>query len=399
MSLISASADPFEYLYPRKNLPFMYDKGMKYFSKYWIVASLLALLFLFVNEPSQAQGQVKDKLVNLYLWNDYIDPKVLDDFTKETGIKVIYDSYENTERVETKMLSGKSGYDVVLTSAPVLHRLISSGAFMPLDRAKLPNHKNLRSDILDRMKLIDPDNIQAVPYLWGTIGLGVNVTAIKKRLGNDFPQSWDLLLDPKLSSKLKDCAIHLMDSPDELYPNILRALKLDPNSRKIDDLQKVSDALFRVRSNVTKFDGADSINGLASGSICLGIGPSSDIAIARQRTQMAGGNLEVTYILPREGASIWVDSFSIPRDAPNSDNAHAFINYLLRPDVAAANSNLLNLSHAVANAERWTKPENVKNQHLFPNAEMMQKLFLTTPWDERTGRLVARQWQRVKTGK
>jgi putrescine transport system substrate-binding protein len=364
-----------------------------------IILSFLGTLFLLINGSASAQGQTKEKLINLFLWNDYIDPKVLDDFTKETGIRVIYDSYENMGSVERKMLSQNSGYDVVLTSASLLQRLASANAFMPLDRTRLSNHKNLKSDILDRMKLIDPDNKHAIPYLWGTVGLGLNIIKVKERLGNDFPQSWDLLLDPKLSSKLKDCAIHILDSADDVFPNILRAIKLDPNSKKPEDLQKAGDALFRIRSNVTKFDNTDAINGLANGSVCLSIGSSSDISLAKQRAKKAGNAFEIGYMIPREGALIWVDSFVIPKDAPNAENTHVFLNYMLRPDIAAANSNLLDMAHANAAALPFTKSENVNNPYLFPGNEMMQKLFLTTPWDERTQRLAARMWQRAKTGK
>jgi putrescine transport system substrate-binding protein len=372
---------------------------MKKFHHSRIISSCFLALLLFQIGPALAQGQIKEKLVNLYFWNDYIDPKVLDDFTKETGIRVVYDSYENMEIVETKMLGRNSGYDVVLTSTPLLQRLGANNIFMSLDRAKLPNHKSLKGNILDRMKLIDPENKQAIPYLWGTIGLGLNVTKIKERLGNDFPQSWDLLLDPKLSSKLKDCAIHVMDSANDIFPNILRAIKLDPNSKKPEDLQKAGDALFRIRGNVTKFDNLEAINGLANGSVCLSISPSSDMSLAKQRAKKAGHNFEIGYIIPREGALIWVDSLAIPKDAPNVDNAHVFINYLLRPDVAAANSNFLDLAHANSAAGVFTKQENINNPHLFPGNEMMQRLFITTAWDDRAQRLAARMWQRVKTGK
>jgi putrescine transport system substrate-binding protein len=372
---------------------------MKKYRSSRIIASLCLALLPLLNEYAFAQGKLKEKLINLYLWNDYIDPKVLDDFTKETGIRVVYDSYENTERVEAKMLGQNSGYDIVLSSAPLLQRFATSNIFIPLDRAKLSNHKNLKGDILDRMKLIDPENKHAIPYLWGTIGLGLNITKIKERLGNDFPQSWDLLLDQKLASKLKDCTIHIMDSPNDIFPNILRAIKLDPNSKKPEDLQKAGDALFRIRGNVTRFDNVEAINGLANGSVCLSIGPSSDMSLAKQRAKKAGHNFEISSIIPREGALIWADSLAIPKDAPNVENAHVFLNYMLRPDVAAANSNFLDLAHANAAAGVFTKPENMNNPHLFPGNEIMQRLFITTPWDERIQRLAARMWQRVKTGK
>ncbi len=200
--------------------------------------AIAALAFSTVTAPVAAYAQ--EKVVNVYNWNDYIDPKVLEDFTKETGIKVVYDTYDNNEIVETKMLAGKSGYDIVVPSAPFLQRMVAAGVFQPLDLSKLPNHKNLWPEIMDRLKLYDPGNRHAVPYLWGTIGLGVNVAKVKERLGGDIPRSWNLLLDPKNAAKLKDCGIHVLDGPEDVLPNMLRAIKLDPNSKKVEDIQKLA---------------------------------------------------------------------------------------------------------------------------------------------------------------
>jgi putrescine transport system substrate-binding protein len=342
---------------------------------------------------------VREKVVNVYNWNDYIDPKVLEDFTKETGIKVIYDTYDNNEIVETKMLAGKSGYDIVVPSAPFLQRLVAADVFLPLDRTKLTNHKNLWPEIMERLKTYDPENRYAVPYLWGTIGLGVNVAKVKARLGNEIPQSWDLLLDPKNASKLKDCGIHVLDGPEDVLPNVLRALKLDPNSKNLTDIQKAGDAVFRIRENVQKFHSSEYINGLAGGDICLALGFSGDILQARKRAREAGNAVEIEYIIPKEGAQMWFDSLAIPKDAPNPENALTLINYLLRPDVAAANSNLVEYANANTPSRGLIKSEVLNNPGIYPNEEVMKRLFTNTAFDERLQRNVTRIWTRVKTGK
>jgi putrescine transport system substrate-binding protein len=357
----------------------------------------LAIIPILLGNLTPAIAQ--NKTVNVYAWSDYIDPKVLDDFTKETGIKVIYDTFDSIDRVETTLLAGKSGYDIVLPSAPLLQRLLTAGVFMPLDRGKLSNHGNLWPEIMERLKSYDADNKHAVPYLWGTLGLGVNITKVKTLLGNDIPQSWELLLDPKIASKLKECSIHILDSPEDVLPNVLRALKLDPNSKNPGDLQKASDALFRIRNTVAKFHSSDYINGLASGDICLALGFSGDILQARKRAKEAANTVEIDFIIPKEGALMWIDSLAIPKDAPNADNALTFINYLLRPDVAAANSNLTEYANGNSASKRQIKAEVLNNPGLYPNAEVMKRLFTTTAFDERVKQNVNRIWTRVKTGK
>jgi putrescine transport system substrate-binding protein len=346
-----------------------------------------------------ATGHAQEKVVNVYNWNDYIDPRVLEDFTKETGIKVIYDTYDNNEIVETKMLAGKSGYDIVVPSAPFLQRMVAAGVFMPLDLSKLSNHKNLWPEIMERLKTYDPGNKFAVPYLWGTVGIGVNVAKVKERLSGAILPSWELLLDPKLSGRLKDCGIHVLDGPEDVLPNVLRALKLDPNSKKAEDLQKAGDAIFRVRGNVRKFHSSEYINALAGGDICMALGFSGDILQARKRAKEAGNGVEIDYIIPLEGAQMWFDSLVIPKDAPNPENAHVLINYLLRPDVAAANSNLVEYANANPLSRAQIKPEVLNNPGVYPNEEVMKRLFTNTAYDERLQRTVTRLWTRVKTGR
>ncbi len=237
----------------------------------------------------------QEKVVNVYNWNDYIDPKMLEEFTRETGIRVVYDTYDNNEIVETKMLAGRSGYDIVVPSAPFLQRMVAAGVFMPLDRAKVPNASGLWPDIMQRLTTYDPGNRHAIPYLWGTIGLGINIAKVRERLGADFPRSWQLLLDPKFSSRLKDCGIHVLDGPEDVLPNVLRALNLDPNSKNANDITRAGDALFRIRDNVRKFHSSEYINALAGGDICMALGFSGDILQARKRAKEAANGIEIEY--------------------------------------------------------------------------------------------------------
>jgi putrescine transport system substrate-binding protein len=348
---------------------------------------------------SATAALAQEKVVNVYNWNDYIDPKVLEDFTKETGIKVIYDTYDNNEIVETKMLAGKSGYDIVVPSAPFLQRMVAAGVFQPLDLSKLSNHRNLWPEIMERLKTYDPGNRHAVPYLWGTIGLGVNVAKVKERLGGTIPQSWDMLFDPKVAPKLKDCGIHVLDGPEDVLPNVLRYLKLDPNSKRAEDLTRAGDTVFRIRDNVRKFHSSEYINGLAGGDICMALGFSGDILQARKRAKEAGNGVEIDYIIPKEGAQMWFDSMVIPKDAPNAANAYALIDYLLRPDVAAANSNLVEYANANVPSKPLIKPEVRDNPSVYPTEEVMKRLFTNTAFDERLQRTVTRIWTRVKTGR
>jgi putrescine transport system substrate-binding protein len=358
-----------------------------------VAAAVLALAAAL--NPAAAD----DRVVNVYNWNDYVDPKVLEDFTRETGIKVVYDTYDNNEIVETKMLAGKSGYDIVVPTAPFLQRMVAAKLFLPLDRAKLPNHKNLWPEILERMKLYDPGNVHAVPYLWGTIGLGVNVAKVKERLGADFPRSWDLLMKPELSAKLKDCGIHVLDGPEDVLPNTLRYIGLDPNSKRPEDIEKAGAALMKIRGNVRKFHSSEYINALAGGDICLALGFSGDILQARKRAKEAGNGVEIEYIIPREGAQMWFDSMVIPKDAPNPDNAHAFLDFMLRPEVAAANTNFVEYANANIASKPLVKPEVAGNPNVYPDAETLKRLFTNTAYDERSQRVATRVWTRVKTGR
>lgn len=341
----------------------------------------------------------QEKVVNVYNWSDYIDPTVLEDFTKATGIKVVYDTYDNNEIVETKLLAGKSGYDIVVPSGPFLQRLIEQKVFLPIDRAKVPELKNAWPEIEKRLQAFDPGNQFAVNYMWGTTGLGYNGKKVKERLGNTPVDSWDIVLKPENLSKLKDCGVMMLDAPEDIYPGVLRSLGLDPDSKKQADYQKATDALMKVRGNVKKFHSSEYINALANGDICFVVGYSGDILQAKKRAEEARNGIEIAYAIPKEGALMWFDSMAIPADAPNKANALAFINFMMKPEIAARNSNFVSYASGNLAAKAMVKPEIVGNPGIYPNADVMARLFTNSSPDEKLQKQITRMWTKVKTGK
>jgi putrescine transport system substrate-binding protein len=341
----------------------------------------------------------QERVVNVYNWSDYIDPKVLESFTRETGIKVTYDTYDNNEIVETKLLAGKSGYDIVVPSGPFLQRLIKAGVFQKLDKSKLPNLTHMWPEVMQRLQVYDPGNQFAVNYMWGTTGIGVNVPKVRQRLGNQPFNTWDVVMRPEIVSKLKDCGVQMLDAPEDIFPNVLNYLGLNPDSKKVDDLTRVGDALFRIRGSIQKFHSSEYINALANGDICLAVGYSGDVLQAKKRAEEAKNNVEIAYVIPREGALMWFDSLAIPADAKNVAEAHAFIDYLMRPEVAAANTNFVAYASGNLAAKQHVNPEILANPGVYPDEATFKRLFTNTAYDERAQRVVTRAWTRVKTGR
>jgi putrescine transport system substrate-binding protein len=344
-----------------------------------------------------AQGQ---RVVNVYNWSDYVDPKMLEEFTQETGIKVVYDTYDNNEIVETKLLAGKSGYDVVAPSGPFVQRLIGAKVFQKLDKSKLPNLSNMWPEIQQRLAVYDPGNQYAVNYMWGTTGIGINVKKVREALGNEMPlNTWDLVLKPEIASKLKSCGIYMLDSPEDLFPGVLSYLGLNPDSKRNEDLQKAGDALFRVRGNIQKYHSSEYINALANGDICVAVGYSGDVLQAKARAEEAKNGVEIQYIIPREGALMWFDSFVIPADAQNVDEAHAFIDFMMKPEVAAANTNFVSYASGNQAAKKHIDPAILNDPGIYPDEATFKRLFTNTAYDQRSQRTVTRLWTRVKTGR
>ena len=257
----------------------------------------------------------KDKIVRVYNWSDYIDSSILEDFTKETGIKVVYDVFDSNEVLETKLLAGSSGYDVVVPTGPFLSRQIAAGVFQKLDKSKLPNISNMWPDIAERSSIYDPGNLYSVNYMWGTTGIGYNEAKIKERMGDAPLTSWDMIYKPDVIAKFKDCGIHVLDSADDVFPSVLNYLGLDPNSKKTEDIAKAGELMAKIRPNIQKFHSSEYINALANGDICMAIGYSGDILQARNRAEEAKNGVVINYLLPAQGAQMWFDQLAIPADA------------------------------------------------------------------------------------
>jgi putrescine transport system substrate-binding protein len=362
-----------------------------------MIRTLFASLAVGLALLSGAAAQ--ERVVNVYNWSDYIDPRVLEDFTKETGIKVTYDTYDNNEIVETKLLAGKSGYDVVVPSGPFLQRLIKAGAFQKLDKAKLPNLSNMWPEVMQRLQVFDPGNQYGVNYMWGTTGIGLNLRKVRERLGTQPLNTWDIVLKPELATRLKDCGVQVLDAPEDVFPNVLNYLGLNPDSKKPEDLQRAGDAMFRVRGAVQKFHSSEYINALANGDVCMAVGYSGDVIQAKKRAEEAKNDVEIAYLIPREGALMWFDSIAIPADAKHVAEAHAFIDFLMRPQVAAANANFVAYASGNLAAKQFVKPELLNDPSVYPDEATFKRLFTNTAYDDRSQRLVTRLWTRVKTGR
>jgi putrescine transport system substrate-binding protein len=341
----------------------------------------------------------EQRVVNVYNWSDYIDPQVLTDFTKETGIKVQYDTFDANETLETKLLASRSGYDVVVPTAYFLERQIEAGVFQKLDKAKLPHLVNAWPEITKRLAVYDPGNQYAVNYMWGTTGIGYNVKAVRDRLGpNAAIDSWDVVFKPEQLAKFKDCGIHMLDSADDILPAALHYLGLDPNSTKQADLEKATALLLKVRPYVRKFHSSEYLNALASGEICLVVGWSGDIKQSQKRAADAKNGIEIGYAIPKEGAQMWFDNLAIPKDAPHPAEAYAFIDYLLRPEVAAKNSNMVSYANGNLASQKFVDKSVLDDKSVYPDAATMAKLYIVGARDQRAQRLINRLWTKVKTG-
>ncbi|MGQ7790949.1 polyamine ABC transporter substrate-binding protein [Faunimonas sp. B44] len=353
------------------------------------------LLAATAGAPASAQG---DKVVHVYNWSDYIDEEILAEFKQETGIDVVYDVFDSNEIVETKLLAGGTGYDVVVPSAEFLARQIQAGVFQKLDKSKLPNLENVWPEIAERVAIYDPENAYSVNYMWGTTGIGYNVAKIEERMPDAPVNSWDMIFKPEVISKFADCGVHLLDAPTELIPAALSYLGLDPDSRNSEDIDKAAELLLAIRPHVQKFHSSEYINALANGDICLAVGYSGDVLQARDRAEEAGQDVEIAYSIPKEGAMMWFDQMAIPADAPHPDAAHAFINYMLKPEVAAKASNYVYYANGNKASQELLDEEVINDPAIYPDEETVAKLFTKLPYDPQTQRLVTRAWTRVTSG-
>ncbi|MBB3383200.1 putrescine transport system substrate-binding protein [Rhizobium sp. BK609] len=359
-------------------------------------ARLAATAFAVVSLATVAQAE--DKVVNIYNWSDYIDNSILADFTKETGIKVVYDTFDQNETLETKLLAGKTGYDIVVPTAYFLQRQIKAGVFQKLDKSKLPNISNMWDTVQKRIATYDPGNQYAIDYMWGTSGVGYNVDKVKQILGTDDAPDINVIFDPKLAAKFKDCGIYVLDSPTDVIPAALRYLGLDPNSTKQEDFKKAEDLLTAIRPFVRKFHSSEYINALANGDICLAFGYSGDVLQARNRAAEAKNGVNIAYSIPTKGAQMWFDVMAIPADAPHVEEAHIFLNYIMKPEVIAKASNFTSYANGNKASQQFVSKDVLEDPSVYPTDAVREKLYTLTPWDSKTQRVATRLWTKVTTG-
>jgi putrescine transport system substrate-binding protein len=356
-------------------------------------------LALAVALAAASPAFAQQRVVNVFNWSDYIDPKLIDEFTRETGIRVVYDTYDSNETLEARLLAGRSGYDIVVPSGTFLQRQIQAGVHQPIDRSKLPNSKYLWPEIDQRLAVHDPGNRHAVNYMWFTTGIAFDSAKAKARMGGQPMNTWDVIFKPENLKKFADCGVYVLDSPEDLFTIALRYLGLDPDSKAQGDLMKAAAVLQRMRPHVRRFHSSEYINALANGDICLAVGWSGDSFQARNRAREAGNGIEIEYVIPREGTLMSLDNFAIPKDATNVEEAYLFIDFMLRPESAARNTEASNFANGVLASKPLIPAEIVNNKAIYPNDELIARLFTVTPPDRAAQRIITRQWTRIKTGK
>jgi putrescine transport system substrate-binding protein len=344
------------------------------------------------------EASSEEKILNVYNWSDYIAPTTIADFEARTGIKVNYDTYDSNEVLETKLLTGHTGYDVVLPSAIYFERQVKSGVFRKLDKSKLPNLSNLDPEIMGLLAANDPGNEHGINYMWGTIGIGYNPQMVKKVLGTDRIDSWGALFDPGQASRLAKCGLALLDSPEDISAGAKIYLGIDLNSESPEDLARFENLLMAVRPYVRYFHSSQHISDLSSGEICAAFAWNGDVLQARAQAAAAGAPVQVAYALPKEGSGVWIDSVAIPADAPHPLNAHAFLNYLMEPQVIAAASNAIGFANGNAASRPFVREDLLGDPVVYPPQETRRNLQTPTVRSQAYSRDLNRAWTRVKTG-
>jgi putrescine transport system substrate-binding protein len=346
-----------------------------------------------------AVSALADSTVRIYNWSDYIGVDTLADFEKTTGIKTKYDVFDSNETLEGKLLAGRTGYDVVVPSNHFLGKQIKAGAFQKLDKSQLPNYKNLDPELLKRLEKNDPGNQYAVPYLWGTNGIGYNVDKVKAALGVDTIDSWAVLFEPENIKKLQKCGVAFLDSADEMMPAVLNYMGLNPNSTNEADYKKAEEKLLKVRPYVTYFNSSKYISDLANGEICVAAGFSGDVFQAKSRAEEAGKGVNIAYAIPKEGGNLWFDMLAIPADAPDVKAAHAFINYILKPEVIAKVSDEVGYANPNPASGELMDQDIRTDEAVYPPKDVQDRLFVNSELPPKIQRFMTRSWTRIKSGK
>jgi putrescine transport system substrate-binding protein len=350
--------------------------------------------------PAPGQPQAGTTL-NVYNWSDYIDPYAVSRFQQETGIRIRYDVYDSLETLEGKLSAGRSGYDIIVpTSEPTFARLARAGALLPLDRARIPNWGNQDPALLQRVAASDPGNRFGAIYLYGTVGLGIRVDKVRAALPDVPLDSLDVLMQPENARRLARCGIAVMDSAIDVLPSVLRWRGRDPNSTDVADLRAAEEALLAIRPHVRAIIASGTImDALATGEYCVALTYSGDVIQAQARARDAGRGVEIGYIQPKEGAQLWFDMLAIPADAPNPDAAHAFINFLLRPEVMAGITNHVRYPNAVPTATPLVNEAVRNDPNVYPTPEMLGRTFVATQLSPQAERARSRSWNRFRAGR
>jgi putrescine transport system substrate-binding protein len=338
------------------------------------------------------------KALNLYIWSDYLAADTLSDFEKQTGIKVHVAYFDTNETLETKLLAGSSGYDVVVPTASYFERQIKAGVYLTLDKSKLPNLKNMDPQLMAKVAQHDPGNAHGIIYMWGTNGIGYNEKMVKELMPDAPLDSWRMVFDPAVASKLAKCGISVLDSPAEMMRAVYSYLGKDPNSQSPDDLVQAEAVLAKIRPYIRNINSSEYIEALANGDLCIAVGYNGDVMQARDRAREANKGIDIKYVVPKEGSILWFDMLAIPKDAPDPDSAYAYLNYIMTPKVIADISNFKRYANANAASEPLVL-DSVKNDPgIYPPPEQRQKLAVQLADSADQTRAITRVWQKFKTG-
>ena len=345
---------------------------------------------------AQSGAAESGRVLNLYIWSDYLAPKTLSKFEKQTGIKVNATYYDTNETLDAKLLAGGSGYDVVVPTASYFERQIKAGLFLPLDKSKLPNLTNMDPQMMAKVAVHDPGNAHGVIYLWGTNGIGYNEKMVKELLPDAPLDSWRLVFDPKVASKVAKCGISVLNSPAEMMRAVFNYLGKDPNSQSPDDLAQGEAVLMKIRPYIRSINSSEYIDALANGDLCVAVGYNGDVLQARDRAQDANKGVEIKYSIPKEGTILWFDMLAIPKDAPHPESAYAFINFVMTPEVIGEITNFKGYANANAVAQPLASVKN--DPEVYPTADMLPKLSVQLADSADQTSAITRVWEKFKTG-
>lgn len=346
-----------------------------------------------------ASSSHAEQVVNIYNWSDYFAPDTLEEFTNQTGIKVNYDMYDSNEVLEAKLMAGGSGYDVVMPSNSFFERQVKAGVYQKIDKSQLQNASNIDATLAKQIEKHDKGNQYNVPYAWGTIGIGYNTKMIEERLGSTDLDSWDVLFDPKVASKLADCGIAVLDSPAEMMSVVNNYRQVDPNSEDKGELNASTKLMSAARDNIKYFHSSKYISDLANGDICVAIGYNGDILQSQSRAEEAGQGIDINFVIPKEGTVVWFDLMAIPADAPHPEAALKFIDFILQPQIAANISNYVYYAVPNTAAMPLLDDEVANNKGVYPSDEVKAKLYVQVAHTARFDRSLTRAWTNIKTGR